>query len=159
MAPVVGSSGKPSPVALSAAFGRRPKLGLSRPKLEINDLDDDTSPSNAKPEPRRIGERRDALDVELQRLAQAVLPRPSDQRSKAKVLTDLEDVATAALGTKATVYPFGSSANGCGERLSDIDAVLDIVDGFDASDAGFVLSAIEEACEEYGFTAARRHRA
>ncbi|CAE7421810.1 TUT4 [Symbiodinium sp. CCMP2592] len=121
------------------------------PKLEINELDEDTSPSTAKPEPRRIGERRDALDVELQRLAQAVLPRPSDQRSKAKVLTDLEDIATAVLGTKATVYPFGSSANGCGERLSDIDAVLDIVDGFDASDAGFVLSAIEEACEDYGF--------
>ncbi|CAE8650099.1 unnamed protein product, partial [Polarella glacialis] len=95
----------------------------------------------------------DPLDRQLAALARAVLPRSADRDSKEAVLKRIEQVACQVTGSPVRVLPFGSSANGCGERWSDIDAVVawtprgKVSKGF----AGEILASIAMRCVKQGF--------
>ncbi|CAJ1443510.1 unnamed protein product [Effrenium voratum] len=130
---LVGSTGFAA-FAAFAAFGRKPRVSLRKAE------DPTPTPFHGRTAPEVAAEKQqvaaekphrqlrkhdlDPLEEDLERLARAVLPSEQDKRAKTKVLKRLQDVAEEVLGPRAEVWPFGSSANGCGERFSDLDLVI-----------------------------------
>ncbi|CAK9024147.1 Terminal uridylyltransferase 7 (TUTase 7) (Zinc finger CCHC domain-containing protein 6) [Durusdinium trenchii] len=95
----------------------------------------------------------ESLDVELEALACQVLPSKEDQLRKVKIWKELQDISQLVLGKDAEVWPFGSSANGCGERDADMDMVVSHPARPDRNkrDKVSALCALGEVCDVQGF--------
>ncbi|CAK0876926.1 unnamed protein product [Prorocentrum cordatum] len=89
-------------------------------------------PGRALPKPPPAGQGRppaDPLSAQLRSFVAGALPSRRDRGAKEELLAELRAAAVEAFGQGALVLPFGSSANGCGEAHSDLDATVHVPAG------------------------------
>lgn len=92
------------------------------------------------------------LNEEPEALALQVLPGKDDQSQRAEIWKALQMVGVEALGNGNQVWPFGSSANGCGEAGSDLDMLVSAKENKTSKGKAVnALRKVADVCWNFGF--------
>lgn len=109
-----------------------PKTTRKKPRRSANTAEKGDGEAASDLEDQHVAAQRGAcgsaknpnLDEQILQFASAVFPAVRHKRPKMEILARVRKSAKEVFGEEAEVFPFGSTANGCGKGNADLDSVI-----------------------------------